>query len=180
MKFIVLLSILLLSSCASSGPKFESLQLAPKYKALIYIYRPSAFSGVMRNPDVYLNKTKVGKASNGSYFVFEAKPGHSAIYLQDYAGEETGMLEVDLASGQTYFLRIDLSLPTLTHQVNFKGEETGKKCPFQGENRIFSEPDGSILRSMDTRAQSTTCWPGFMFVVESLARRELPETKQSR
>jgi len=180
MKFLFFLAGIFLSACASLGPKFEKFQAVAKDKALVYVYRPSAFSGAARSPDIVFNQKKVGTASNGSYFLFEAPPGPSKIHQRNFAGEETGEFEVYLKGGQIYFLRVDLGLPTLEQRLDSSGKSTGKTCPLQGLNMILSGSDAEILGSMDKRVQSDTCWPGFMFASEELARRELPETKLSK
>jgi hypothetical protein len=180
MKTILLTILLFLSACASLGPKFDKLQTASKNKALVYVYRPAAFTGSARSPDIFFNGKKVGTSSNGSYFFFEADVGPSKVVQRNFAGEETGELEFKLKSDQVYFLRMDLGLPTLKRRFDSDGKESGQACPFQGLNFTFRESDLEILKAMDKRVQSNTCWPGFMFVSENLARRELLNTQLSK
>lgn len=57
-KLLMLLSFLIVSGCVSLGPKFERLQMAPKDKALIYVYRPSALTGSIQSPDIKFDGKK--------------------------------------------------------------------------------------------------------------------------
>lgn len=180
MRGFLIAATLFLSGCASLGPKFDSIRKAPKDKALVYVYRPSAFTGAARSPDIILNGQKVGTSSNGSYFVFETNSGPAKVLLRNFAGEETGAFEANLKSGQTYFLRLDLGIPTLKNRVDHNGKSTGEPCPFLGLNITLRGLDEKILKAMDRRAQSNSCSPGFMFVSEDLARRELVNTKLSK
>lgn len=178
---LLFLSILLLTcGCASLGPRFAGLQPPIKDRALVYVYRPSVFTGSARSPDILLNDQKIGSISNGAYLVHAAKPGPSKVFMRNFAGEESGELEVLLKPDRIYFLRVDLSLPTLKESHDSKANPTGERCPFMGLNIMIppsaSEIAGALI-AMDTRLQSKTCWPGFMFVTEDLATRELPKTK---
>ena len=170
-----------LIGCASLGSKFNSMQVPSKDKALIYVYRPSAFSGSIQSPDLKIKERKVGTSYNGSYFYFEAKPGLEKITLTNFAGEEIGEIETALVAGNAYFLRLDLGIESLDVGVDSNGKNTGKKCS-RTLVHFASIPGStiSILNAMDKRAQVSTCWPGFLFVTEDLAMSELPQTNLSK
>ncbi len=180
MKIFFFAAMLFCTGCASLGPNFDSVKNAPKDSALVYVYRPSAFTGAARSPDIILNGQKVGTSSSGSYFVFEAKPGLAVVVQRNFAGEVTGSFEASLKPGQIYFLRLDLGIPALKTSVDYTGKNLGKACAFMGLNLTLRGSEAAILSAMDRRVQSSTCWPGFMFVSEELGRQELTYTKLSK
>lgn len=147
---------------------------------MVYVYRPSAFTGSARSPDIVFNRKKVGTAVNGSFFFFEAEPGAAKFVQKNFAGEQAGEFDVQLKSGQTYFLRLDLGVPTLKQSIGANGKTGGQACPFQGLDITVRGQDAELVADMDKRAQSSTCWPGFMFVSEERAQYELSGTKLSK
>lgn len=180
MKIITIVIGIFLSACASLGPRFESFEKPTNSRAVVYVYRPSAFTGSARAPDIVFNGEKVGTAANGSYFFFESDPIQSKFIQRNFVGEETGELEVQLKGGQVYFLRMDLGIPNLKQRLDAEGKSTGQNCPFQGLNLTLRGQDVEVLRATDKRVQTSTCWAGFMFVTEELARRELLNTYLSK
>ena len=162
------------------GPKFNAIQSPSKDKALVYVYRPFALTGSIQSPDLKINNKKMGTSYNGSFFFFEENPGIIKASLVNFAGEEIGDIESKLIAGNTYFLRLDLGLKALNESLDLNGKNTGQKC-LRKVVHFASIPRSAleILNSMDTRVQSNTCWPGFMFVKENLALEELPQTKKS-
>lgn len=162
------------------GPVFTGLEPKSKAKAVVYVYRPTAFTGSARSPDIVLSGNKIGPIASGGYFFVEAEPGPQKIVMRNFAGEETGEFGFTLKADQIYFLRVDLSLPSLLKRYDASGKTDGTACLFMGVNIMLPPSDSEImktLRAMDQRLQATTCSPGFMFVAEELARRELPGTK---
>lgn len=180
MKLLIFFPIILIASCTSFGPKFSSIEPKSKTKSLIYVYRPSAFTGSARRPDIILNDKKVGSISNGGYFYFEADPIQSKVSIRDFAGEETGTFSFNLRKNEIYFLRLDLSSPNLKNPVDSKGKSTKDACPYMGRNFTHMSADQEVIKAMDTRIQTLSCWPGFMFVSEELAMKEIRETNLSR
>jgi Protein of unknown function (DUF2846) len=177
-KFWNCLLILLLSGCASLGPNFEMAQVPSKDKSLVYVYRPNSFAGSMQSPDLKIDDKKMGTSFNGSFFTLEISPGMHKASLVNFAGEEIADLEAKLIAGKTYFLRLDIGAQALNESVDLNGRATGQRC-LRKVVHFASVPSSNleILHSMDTNVQSTTCWPGFMFVNETLALKELPQTK---
>lgn len=58
MKRLLFFIPILFIGCTSLGPKFDALQSAIKDRAVIYVYRPTAFTGSLRSPDIIFNGKK--------------------------------------------------------------------------------------------------------------------------
>lgn len=170
------LCAILITGCASLGPKFSSLQPQPKSKALVYVYRPKAFTGSVRSPNITVNDKKIGEIPNGGYLVAEVDSGRTTIAQTDFVGEKSTEETVVLQPNQTYFLRFDLSLPNFKNKITYEGKVTDEKCKFMGFNATLASADIRLFQSMDTRVQKAGCSLGFFFVKEELALKELPET----
>jgi hypothetical protein len=181
MKLTILTTTLLLltTACANLGPVFTEQPLSSKSKALVYIYRPSAFTGSARRPDIVINGVKTRAIASGSYFPVEVDPGTSKVLMSNFANEQTNPIDFTTKAGQTYYLRVDLSLPNLKLAYS-PGKGFGEKCPFMGLNIATSQNKDEILfflNNMDTRAQNQTCYTGFLFVKEKLAKEEIAKTQ---
>ena len=76
MKYLyTVISILLLSSCSATGPKFTNLELPPADKALIYILRPPAYTASLRRVNISINDKEIIKLKNKGYTKIELIPG---------------------------------------------------------------------------------------------------------
>lgn len=182
-KFISVFGAILLSACAG-GPKFDSVKAAAKDKALIYVYRPNRFGGAARSPDIYANSVKIGTIRNAGYFSAEVEPGPNLIQLGGALGDKTKGLNAPLSAGETYFLRIDFSLPAFDKHMRPDGTPTAENCGIYTGIPIFKALTSNdeltkILAGTDTRVQKDICSPGIMFVTEKFAESELKDTKLS-
>ena len=134
---VVCLSMVM-AGCASLGSNFSELKPKSKNNAILYVYRPKAFSGWIRSPDVFVNAKKIGSVPNGGYIVAEVPPGSMEISQGSFKGEEPGHIKGTLKKNEIYFVRFDLSIPTLKQQVLSSGKISDEKCPYRSINFISS------------------------------------------
>lgn len=74
--FFLTFFILTLMSCATfSGTNFSPIESIPSEKALLYIYRDSAFSGGGRSHNVFINGKLVTNLYSGGYYPYFVEPG---------------------------------------------------------------------------------------------------------
>ena len=69
--------------CSSAfSQNFYPVKEIPSGKALVYIYRPSSFTGIAVNYYVNANDAKVStnQLRNGTYLVYYAEPGKYAFW----------------------------------------------------------------------------------------------------
>jgi hypothetical protein len=85
--------------------KFQEVDSIPSGKALIYIYRPSSFSGSAVHYSVNVNDSAVNRVHlyNGGYFEYFAEPGQN-IFTAEVAKESTTAV-VNAEAGKIYFVR---------------------------------------------------------------------------
>jgi hypothetical protein len=94
----------------STAPQTESAptatQLAAKAdKATVYFYRYKQYVGSALSPSVYCDEAELARMENGRYFSVKLNPGRHTFRSND---KQSGA-EVDLKSGQEYFLRVELA-----------------------------------------------------------------------
>ena len=73
-------------------------------KAKVYFYRYKQYAGSALAPSVYCDEAELARMQNGRYFVVKLEPGKHTFRSND---KQSGV-EVDLKSGQEYFLRVEL------------------------------------------------------------------------
>ena len=103
--FSILLSIILLTGCAS-GPIFSEVS-ASKDEAVIYIYRPSKFADSGNAPKIFVNDKEIVTLWNGGYTYVFAKPGKTTIETRRHvlwqAGKET-TVTINVEAGKQYYI----------------------------------------------------------------------------
>lgn len=127
---LLLISVLFLLSCVSSGTPFSNEDIPPN-KAIIYIYRPAKFSLSLRaiymefsgNPDVYA-------MTNSGYFPLIADPG--TIKLTG-VGTDFNPVEFILTvrTGEVHYIKVSFDESSLTLGVPVKFELVGSEQGFQ-------------------------------------------------
>ena len=70
-----------LSGCAL-GPKFSAVTSIAPEKAMVYIYRTSAFLGSASVYRIWINDTHVTDIGNGQYYPYLADPGELAFKMK--------------------------------------------------------------------------------------------------
>ena len=104
------LSAVLLSSCAATGPKFE-LETPPVDKALVYIFRPPGWTGIVRQTNISIDKVPFIRLGKGSYTTVRLSPGPHQFErsMSAWPGDLKAMTDpqsitADLKAGQVYFI----------------------------------------------------------------------------
>ncbi len=177
MKILVIFILLFQVGCSTLGEKFNNAERAPNDKALIYFYRPYSLIGYLRSPDVVFRGKKVGALPSGGYLLLKTEPGTAKIY-PTFSGAENGEFEISVDAGKVYFVRFEPGAAALTYKYDFSGTTKGENCPYMGANIVPNEEYINFIKKMDKRAQTTTCWPGFMAVTADFAKIEILETKR--
>ena len=101
---------LLLSGCATSGPKFSemgaTMPAAKPDAGRIYFYR-TALIGAAVQPEVRLNGEKVGKAVPNGFFYVDRPAGSYQVVTET---EVEKKLTFTLEPGQVRYVRLDISM----------------------------------------------------------------------
>lgn len=118
MKSLLLLPLLVLSSCASRTPVTAQEALVarsftpPRGKALLYVYKRASITGGYAGRPVFINRQYIGKNGNGCFMAIPLTPGHyqiqAAAMAQYHDGSETKdypEIALTAESGKTYFIR---------------------------------------------------------------------------
>lgn len=109
--------------------KFQAVDSIPAGKALIYIYRPGAFSGSAIHYTVKVNDTALSRVHlyNGGYFVYFADPGQN-IFTASVA-DEPAMALVNAEAGEIYFVKGSIRTGTWVGRpfLETVSKETGLK-----------------------------------------------------
>jgi hypothetical protein len=101
---------LLLSACATSGPKFSemgaTIPVAKADMGRIYFYR-TALIGMAVQPEVRLNGEAVGKAVPNGFFYVDRPAGNYQVVTET---EVEKKLTFTLEPGQVRYVRLDISM----------------------------------------------------------------------
>src|SRR5213593_2006168 len=107
---VVIVASMLLSACATSGPKFAEMASsigAPKPDVgRIYFYR-TALLGAAVQPDVRLNGEVVGKAVPNGFFYADRPAGNYQVATET---EVERKLTFTLEPGQTRYVRLNIAM----------------------------------------------------------------------
>lgn len=123
MRFLaVLLTFLLLSGCAATGPAFTPAPHpdANAKQALVYIYRSDTFAFGGRDAYFYVNGVNVADLSRNGYTWFHAPAGTHQLVQKWPIDVSRQSLEgkVEWIAGETYYYKLltdsESSHPTLT------------------------------------------------------------------
>lgn len=137
---ITILTIILLSSCATTGSFVAKEQ--NDQKALVYLYRPMKAFGMALAMHISINQEKIINLKAGNYTSFYADPHDLLIYASsswDLVKME-GESEVDRIKaepGKTYYVKFETSLATKPPKVTIMEDGTGLK---EINNTSYQEP----------------------------------------
>ena len=122
---------LLSAGCASLGPAYTPVSSAPKDKATVYVYRPSAMGGAAVSYTVAVNGADVSSLPSGGYFVYYAKPGENEFAAKT---EAKTSVTVDAKAGETYYVKGTIGMgvfvghPHLLQVTSDVGSQEIVKC----------------------------------------------------
>lgn len=113
-----LLLLIVLSGCATSGPKLaELIKTMPGVSAgqgRIYFYRDRNILGVALQPDIRVNGDIVGTSKPGGFFFVDLPPDE---YVVSTTTEVENTIRFPLKSGETLYVRTYTSLGLLVGRV---------------------------------------------------------------
>lgn len=180
MKFVFLLSLLLIQGCATLGPKYSSTQSqVPKNKALITVYRPWKFVGSAGDPYTCLDNSAVGEFYNGSYYNVEVNPGEHYVSWGTIDGQSKNGVHFIAKQGEQYFLRFDISrLSGAKEATQAAGMAGAGAVGYVASGAFFNkESKETISKIIDDRIQKEVNNQGLMFVKKEFAQTELTDAK---
>jgi hypothetical protein len=154
----VALFILLLSGCATLGPKFEAAPEGSADKAMIYVYREAGFIGGGVSYMVRVNDADVSTLPAGGYFLYLSTPGEVEISAKT---EAKTSVTLDAKAGQTYYIKGTIGVgvfvghPHLTVVDNEIGAAEIAKCSLVPDARTEAEVALSGPR-METKVYDDT------------------------
>jgi hypothetical protein len=141
MKFLILISLFILTSCSSvkKGPKF-SLENNEKDNGVVYFYRPSGDWATMRSPEVYVDQVKSFRAANLGFKKIILSPGLHSLEVKGY---ELGNPDVTfrVKPGKIYYLR--MSFRSNSNSVYHFGKTAYPKIAISSYNDLkdYQEED---------------------------------------
>lgn len=101
------LSLLLLLGCAAKGQHFSEISTVPEGQAMLYIYRPWAFTGGGVSFPIVINDKRISpELSNQSYLMHSTQPGIKRIHTDTTAIDR--VLEFTAEPNQTYFIGLSV------------------------------------------------------------------------
>ncbi len=102
-----MLYLVILTSCAATGKKFESIKPIVEGKAKLVFYREYVWNGGFSCPTIKISGKKQDCLSNGGYFEADVNPGEVWIYLDSSYSTHKGSIVIDIKEGDTKFFEFD-------------------------------------------------------------------------
>jgi len=108
LKFALVSCVFILTACGATGPAYvaEPEIVGGSDKALVYIYRPSAFQGGAISYDVHVGPQEDDKTivtlKNGGYFPYYSAPGEVEFWAKT---EAASSLTLDLQPGDVKYIK---------------------------------------------------------------------------
>jgi len=97
-----LLTLLLITGCASLGPVYFKADKIPDNSGLVYFYRPSSFFGSGVSYDIKNDDTVITTLYNGGYYPYFCAPGEKEFWAEI---ETKSSITLDVKTGQTYYVK---------------------------------------------------------------------------
>ena len=119
MKYVFLVSILLVTGCQSfGGPKgtpYIGLNEYQSGKGQVYLYRPSGFAMGMAIPSLEINGQSAMSVRNGSYTIYELDPGVHKFVLSRNGNWSAPKMEftTDVKVGERHFYRLSTDVGSI-------------------------------------------------------------------
>lgn len=155
-KFILFVLISCLSGCSSfggsKGTPFQGLSDLKPNTGQVYIYRPSSMSMSLAIPTTKINGELSEGVRNGSYIVYELRPGKHEFNLSNNGNWAAGTIEfsVNVEEGQRYFYRLTAHLDDLAAYGQFVMISMG--------SHLHQVEEAFALQEM-TSLKFTRMWP---------------------
>jgi Protein of unknown function (DUF2846) len=151
-RVLLALSLVALSALSlpaqTPSPAFPPEALAPDNTATVYFYRlRNAYAAVLK-PSVYCDNNQVARMRNGRFVVYKVAAGEHT-FTSTFAGSG---VETTLKPGDVYYIRIDMSRPSLIH--NARGQLT-VVMPDQGKFEV-SQLEPAEIEDMKDVGVSTS------------------------
>lgn len=111
LKKSLLILLVVLSACSTSGVKFKQVGKIPDNVATIYVYRPFLTYNMAGWPDIYINGKKEFALKNSGYGVLQLAPGKHEIkakgskQLTNWFPKPVS-INFDFVAGKEYFVRV--------------------------------------------------------------------------
>jgi hypothetical protein len=100
--------VALLGGCSATGPAFTEQPEAPKDRATVYVYRPSAFVNSGNAPNLFVNDVDHGQLWNAGYIPLSLPAGRTRLLLQGSKlkwGLDPIETTIVTEAGKTYYVR---------------------------------------------------------------------------
>ena len=108
--FIVIFTLLAITGCNATGPKFEQVELPSNKLAKVSLYRPWAMMDGSASPTIQINGVDSFNIKNGGYKVLELQPGLNTITVKKgnpfYWRAKEMTVKEELKASEVYFLRL--------------------------------------------------------------------------
>lgn len=105
----ILSSMILLGSCAASGPSFIPYIASDESSSTIYVYRPKRAVNCCVSPMVYLDGIEQSYLKNGGYLPLEVTQGQHEVTVGDGKnGFTAATVEMEFKGGGSHYLRWDI------------------------------------------------------------------------
>lgn len=120
--FLLFLVASAVSGCVASGAKFTRETPFEPGEALLYIFRPSGFTGIAQRPDVKVDGQNLGSLVSGSFFVKKLGIGRHEILLTGAGNPFTWNYPdhtevVEIKTSGTYYYRYVSRSAMRSHNV---------------------------------------------------------------
>ncbi len=128
---LVLGAVVVLTNCASLGDPYKKPNVSND-KALVVIYRSSAFVGFANSFDVKKDGAVVTTLKNGGFFPLYVKPGKVVLTAETL--ENKAEVNLDLKSGQIVYVKGRILPGVVAGRAELAlvgeqyGEEEASKC----------------------------------------------------
>ncbi len=94
--------VFLIVGCATLGPIYQKTDKIQEGMGLVYIYRPSGFTGGGVSYNVKVGDTVITTLYNGGYYPYFAKPGELELWAKT---EAKSAVTLDVRAGRTYYVK---------------------------------------------------------------------------
>jgi hypothetical protein len=114
-KIFLITTLLLLTACSATGPKFSQLESLDFNQAKVYIYRPWAMLDGAAAPTIQIDESDRFDLSNGGYEVISLSPGihkltvKKGAFMSNWRADEMN-IEYKFEKNKNYFVRLSAEL----------------------------------------------------------------------
>lgn len=157
----LLLSLILLTGCAGTGPAFDASQTPhSSSKAELVIYRPSSFIGSGWSPATFVNGVEKCDIINGSFYYAAVPAGSTKVEYSVLEHSERSGYSFSAQAGHKYYIRISPEKAKMLGGATFglagslaaSGVSDNK-----GSYSIALEDESQALDEMQSIKQTMSC-----------------------